>query len=946
MDVSTPAPGQRWTSQSEPELGLGIVEKLEGAFVEMRFPAAGETRRYARHSAPLRRAEFHAGDSITLRDGSQQTVDSVETQDGCLVYQAGGRAIRERELADTLALGGPEERLLAGDVDDLLAYALRAEAVEWRSRMQSSPVRGFIGGRVDMIPHQMSIAADVTGRLLPRVLLADEVGLGKTIEAGLILHRLHLTGRAERVLVLVPDALPHQWFIELLRRFNLMFSLFDEERCAAIEAGDPAGNPFLDSQLVLCPLSLLRDSPQRALQAAAAGWDLLIVDEAHHLEWSVDAPGVAYQVVEAIARQVPGLLLLTATPQQLGAEGHFARLRLLDPDRYNDLRAFLAESEQYEHVARLVDRILEGGAMGAQDRKLFAKHSPRVQKHAAELQAGDEAARQRLVNDLLDEFGTGRVMFRNTRAVIQGFPPRRCLLQPLELPAMQEGVGEPAGTVDRPADEKVGGVSENGLENPFDGGVDDVRVRWLAAKLRELGEATKVLLICRTRRLAEELQERLLREINVHAVLFHEGLTLMQRDRHAASFADPEGARLLICSEIGSEGRNFQFAQHLVLFDLPRDPELLEQRIGRLDRIGQRGVIHIHVPYVTGAEGEVLARWYHEGLDAFEHSLQGATQLLHTFAAEVETLCEAFDERRLADLIARSRALRVELRQKLERGHNRLLELNSCKPRLAARVIDRIREIDGEASFERFFIRLIEHLGMHVEEMSDHTWFIRPDNLLTDALPALPPEGTTLTFSRERALSRDHETFLTWDHPFVAGALDVLLGAHTGNAGFAFWKASGAEGLALQTCFIAECIAPLALHAARFMPAAPLRIAVDHQGRDITADAAFARAKLTPGDPTRTVENATVRHKLLPTMLDKARALAEAQLQKLKQRGLAAMRKQLDEEIARLEDLQSRNPHVRTEEIEALKEQRTRLAAAIDGTVLRLDAVRLILRLR
>jgi ATP-dependent helicase HepA len=911
--MESPAPGQRWLSQSEPELGLGIITSLEGSLVELRFPAAGETRRYARQSAPLHRASFRVGDTITLRDGSKHAIDRISAQNGALIYRSGSQIIPESELADTLSLGGPQERLLAANVDDLQAFALRAEAVEWRCRMQASPVRGFIGGRVDPIPHQMSIAADVTARLLPRVLLADEVGLGKTIEAGLILHRLHLAGRASRVLVLVPDALPHQWFIELLRRFHLMFSLFDEERCAAIESGDPEGNPFLDSQIVLCPLSLLSGSSKRAQQAADAGWDLLIVDEAHHLEWTVDSPGVAYQVVECIAQRVAGVLLLTATPQQLGAEGHFARLRLLDPDRYNDLNAFLAESDRYEQVARVVDRILQGGEMSAQDRKLFASHSPRVQKHATELHAGDESARQRLVNDLLDEFGTGRVMFRNTRAVIQGFPPRQCETRLLGM--------EPNSTS------------------------EDVLIRWLAAKLRELGEA-KVLLICRTRELATDIHERLLREINVHAVLFHEGLNLMQRDRHAAAFADPDGARLLICSEIGSEGRNFQFAQHLVLFDLPRDPELLEQRIGRLDRIGQKGVIHIHVPFVEGTEGEVLARWYHDGLDAFEHSLQGATQLLHTFAAEVESLCAQFDRVKLDDLVRRTRELRHEVRKKLERGHNRLLELNSCKPRLAARIIDRIREIDADGDFERFFIRLLDHLGMHVEEMTQRTWFIRPDNLITDALPSLPAEGLTITFDRERVLSRDHESFLTWDHPLVTGALDVLLGSHTGNAGFAFWKASGAEGLILQTTFIAECIAPPALHAARFMPAMPIRIAIDHQGRDLASYATFARAKLTAGDPVRTVQNEAVRHKLLPSMLGKAQQLAEVQLKTLKQRGLTAMRKHLDDEIARLEDLQSRNPHVRTEEITALQQQRDSLASAIESTTLRLDAVRLVLRLK
>ncbi len=911
--MESPAPGQRWISQSEPELGLGIISSVEGNFIDLRFPAAGEKRRYARSGAPLRRASFQAGDTITLRDGSKLPINSVSTQDGALIYHCASRNVPESELADTLSLGGPQERLLAANIDDLQAFALRAEAVEWRCRMQASPVRGFIGGRVDPIPHQMSIAADVTGRLLPRVLLADEVGLGKTIEAGLILHRLNLTGRASRILVLVPDALPHQWFVELLRRFNLMFSLFDEERCAAIEAGDPEGNPFLDSQLVLCPLSLLSGSSKRAQQAADAAWDLLIVDEAHHLEWTVESPGLAYQVVESIAQRVPGVLLLTATPQQLGAEGHFARLRLLDPDRYSELNEFLTESTRYEQVAQAVDRILQGGLMNTEDRELFASHSPRVQQHATQLTAGDETARQRLVADLLDEFGTGRVMFRNTRAVIQGFPPRQCHTRLL-------------------------GIEPNSKP-------EDILIRWLAATLRELGEA-KVLLICRTRKLAEDIHERLLREINVHAVLFHEGLTLMQRDRHAATFADPEGARLLICSEIGSEGRNFQFAQHLVLYDLPRDPELLEQRIGRLDRIGQKGIINIHVPFVAGSEGEILARWYHEGLDAFEHSLQGATQLLQSFADEIEALCTKFNAKKLDDCIRRTKTLRLEVRQKLERGHNRLLELNSCKPRLAARLIERIRDVDAGLDFERFFIRLLDHFGMHVEEMTHRTWYIRPDNLITDALPSLPEEGLTLTFDRERALSRDHEAFLTWDHPLVCGGLDALLGSHTGNAGFAFWKASGGEGLVLQACFIAECIAPPALHATRFMPAMPIRIAIDHQGRDLTSDTAFTRAKLTSGDPTRTIENETVRHKLLPTMLGKAQQIAETQLKTLQQRAHTAMHKQMDEEIARLEDLQSRNPHVRNEEITALRDQRAALAAAIQATTLRLDAVRMVLRLK
>src|SRR6185436_9202435 len=120
--------------------------------------------------------------------------------------------------------------------------------------------------------------------------------------------------------------------------------------------------------------------------------------------------------------------------------------------------------------------------------------------------------------------------------------------------------------------------------------------------------------------------------------VFHEGMTLVQRDRSAAWFAEKNGARLLVCSEIGSEGRNFQFAHHLVLFDLPLDPGLLEQRLGRLDRIGQREEIRVHVPVIPGSHLEVMARWYHEGLDAFQEHLPGAGELFDLYGARLRDL--------------------------------------------------------------------------------------------------------------------------------------------------------------------------------------------------------------------------------------------------------------------------------------------------------------------
>ena len=289
----------------------------------------------------------------------------------------------------------------------------------------------------------------------------------------------------------------------------------------------------------------------RAQEALSAGWDILALDEAHHLGWSPEEVSAEYSLVEALCRKTSGLLLLTATPDQLGVASHFARLRLLDPDRFYDLNEFVEETEHYREIARLAE--------GLHDNQL---------------------------GDLLDQHGTGRVVFRNTRATIKGFPSRIARIVRLKASSSK-----------------------------------DVRIDWLAALLRTLTPA-KVLLICRTQAGVAAIDAALRRRIkDVKIAVFHEGLSLIQRDRNAAWFAEPDGARILICSEIGSEGRNFQFAHHLVLFDLPLDPELLEQRIGRLDRIGQTSEIQAALHRVRlsadGRTAGLFARQWIQNLHRF-----------------------------------------------------------------------------------------------------------------------------------------------------------------------------------------------------------------------------------------------------------------------------------------------------------------------------------------
>ena len=353
--------GQRWISETENSLGLGMITALDFRSVTLHFPATDETRIYAVAQAPLTRITLNKGEQLHHQAGWQGEVLDVQEMNSLLFYlvknaQGEDVIVNEKELSSIISFSQAKDRLFSSQIDRSEHFALRYQTLLHQQAQFQSPLRGLRGNRAGLIPHQLHIAQEVGNRINPRVLLADEVGLGKTIEAGMILQNQLFAEKVQRVLIIVPETLQHQWLVEMLRRFNLHFSLFDEERCE--DFAEQAINPFSTESLIICALDWLKAHPHRVQQAIESEFDCLIVDEAHHLAWSENAPSAAYLLVEQLANAIPSVLLLTATPEQLGLESHFARLRLLDPERFYDYQAFLKEQENYQPVADAVQSLL------------------------------------------------------------------------------------------------------------------------------------------------------------------------------------------------------------------------------------------------------------------------------------------------------------------------------------------------------------------------------------------------------------------------------------------------------------------------------------------------------------------------------------------------------------------------------------------------------------
>ncbi|MGE3608710.1 MAG: RNA polymerase-associated protein RapA [Bacteriovoracaceae bacterium] len=903
--------GQRWISESEPELGLGVIVEVESKTVTCFFPAAKVDRRYGAQTAPLRRIKLIQGDEAKSQNGESFIVEEVTENNGIVTYHGAGRILSESQLADTLAFSKPQERLFAGNIDSNELFKLRYDVLLNQRKLFISPYRGYIGPKLSLIPHQMYVASEVAKRSRPRVLLADEVGLGKTIEAGLILHHLILTGRVERAIILVPDSLVYQWFVEMLRKFQMTFTTINHD--SKLEIGD---HPFEEGQLFVASLKYLMKEDWLMNQVMDSKWDLVVVDEAHQLRWAPDNSSPEYDFVAALAKDTPGMLLLSGTPEILGLAGHYARLHLLDPNRFHDYGKFVEETTNYQPISDLANKLISNKALTAEEKKNLKN------KLGIDIEGMD---REKALQALVDRHGTGRVYFRNTRktmATFQEFFPKRVF----------HSYGLSLGKTKTP--EKK---------------IFELKSTWLAEFL-EKNKSDKTLLICHDKDVVVDLEKALKDKTTAKVAFFHSGMNLMNRDRQAAYFADPDGADILLSTEIGSEGRNFEFAKHLILFDLPKLPDLLEQRIGRLDRIGQKNNIQIHVPYIEKSSDELLMRWYHEGFNAFESSPRGGTELYATVRAELMELIqmtedEGFPEKKFQDFLKKTQTLHQNIERRLEEGQDQLVEFNSFNHQRAMEFVRELKVADDSSELRDFMITLFNQLGVDTEDMDDpDTFFIKPgDNMYLPHFPGLASEGMTITFKRENALKREDMTFLSWDHPMVVGIMDFISSKEMGNATIASWKTPSKEPFLFEGYYLLSCVADKKLQMQKWFPPTPLRVLLNSQLQDLTQKMPkkFIDENTVSLDQEKRAQLKDLPKDFIKECIKKGKELCLARAKQYKDKFKEDMLKNMNAEIERLEALRKVNPTVSETEILLLKFNRDNISKAMDKAELSLDSLRI-----
>ncbi|MDO4946942.1 MAG: RNA polymerase-associated protein RapA [Fibrobacter sp.] len=986
--------GQRYVSQSEPALGLGIVTEVQDRIVKISFPAVNDVRLYRSMGAPVDRFLLAVGETAKSEKGVSFTVENVVEVDGLVVYEGrAGRSMKESELNGKISIARPADLFRAlqeNRISDSDQFLRREQSMKLYCKWQSSPVRGMIGPRVSQIPHQYYLCQRAcSSSALPRLMLSDEVGLGKTIEAGMIWHALKARGRVTRTLVIVPETLKHQWLVEMKRRFNHLFTLVDEGYLKGLFVADEDDkpNPFSQANDIICSIDFLIKQPALIEDLLKVKWDMTIIDEAHHLVCEDGFTSHEYLLANAVIQRSKGVLLLTGTPLQFHPESQFNRLKMLDPVRFADYNNFIKDQDAYRKLVNELNKLPTdpGQQMSWDDlNEIVPKKSmirPWLEQESAKSMSADEWIRR-----IVDAVGTGSVVFRNTRKGVGGFPKRVLDEIPLEPnERYREMVNVAAeNDLDMSTD-----IQENGLlcTSYSDAWCMDERYVWLKQFLKEHKDE-KVLLICESIQVVLALETLLTEYMGEGAFsMFHENMTIMARDKAAANFSRENGANLLIASEIGSEGRNFQFAHHLILFDLPLDASLVEQRIGRLDRIGQTENIIIHVPYVKGSGQEVMFRWYHNGLNAFGTPMMSGGELFLKYTDElIAALAEPqeFLQHFMDNVIPQVKKDCDTMRKNIEKGRDRLLEFNSRNPAKAKEITDEIQRVDAEPELETLVFSSLMNRGLEIEKSKIPGCYVVTMGTQVEAgsVPGMPEsvggvpgssggggrvvqnvgdfsEGgggdedarysdassLTVTFDRNVAMIHDEVDFVSLEHPLSQGVIDFETTLDNGAVSCNMWQNSGMRGLLMQYNFAVDFSISEEWGVSDIAGPKYISVLVNPNGEDLSskledlAKATFKDVAVPQGNPA---VNMTLKY-FGKEGLAIARREVTAKAKELAEQAAEAVEARAEQEYQRMNHLLTmRGKAGNNEQLKQLRKNAQEWKKIISNPQLRLDAIRLL----
>lgn len=898
IKTSLPASAMLGYLMQHRQFGSCKIVGIDGARIEVRLCDSGGRQIFSRQAIEgndFLRTQLRSG-ALAIGPHGQCAIESmIESESAGPQYyrisyvEDGLRAtVSEIELLPLPAslTDSLTNRLLEGRTDQYAVFSARHRLLISLGRFnrQVGGLRALLASRIDLHPHQAFVAGTVILDPVRRYILADEVGLGKTIEAGIILHDL-LSRRPEaRVLILTPGPLTRQWLCEMHSSFGGQgFRLADLHPIESVD---------LDSwSKVICSTNFALDGLDEDLLEVP--WDLVVVDEVHHL---LNAPHL-YELVQRLSLKARDLLLLSAVPVRRRETELYRLLALLDPRTYGEggtgEETFLAIYAAQEPLGRRLNLLshdladLDSGEASNEDvisrlDRLLSLPILEGDKQLKAMLATAEAdtssvgiiARQALAV-VSDRYRVNRRILRNRRERLisqdrltaiarvsslllydadqiedEAVDAVQALLRSLaKIPNLSvdilrpfaqmvlQSLVDPTSTLDvldslRRATaakinsygiEMLNGVVGMGgerwrtlLETACAGIKSHVDTGQLAAARRlvaiwqssltsagrseslaerltaEIAAGRKTLVFAGFPGAADRLTQTLRSRFGHASVTeFRSELDDMVKEENVRKFRVEPQVMIMVSDESGGEGRNFQFAHSLVHFDLPWQPAVIEQRIGRLDRLGRELVstdVISHVCVSAGTWEAGLYECYHEGLDLFGTSVSGLEFSLRHIQDQIVDAALSGGQDALSDLTPALGT--VAAGERVRDDSEALLDEASYHAARAERFV-RAPSADNETELETAFIDYFRALaggkGVSRHKNNDGIWTLRPDDIRNGEIEIVDRDAAGQfgkrvgTFRRNLAQRHRDVEFFTYGNPLFDAIVAALGQSLTGR---------------------------------------------------------------------------------------------------------------------------------------------------------------------
>jgi SNF2 family DNA or RNA helicase len=456
----------------------------------------------------------------------------------------------------TTALAGLLTRLSAAPAIDPTASALVDQAVAVLRRPGFDTLLSLPQLAFEPFDYQRDTASTVLRRMRGRAILADEVGLGKTIEASLILSELRLRGLADRTLVLTPAGLVEQWRDELERKFGLPTAILTGRSGVPDRCGS--------GPVLLASLAAARRDPLKS-ELTRGGWDLVVADEAHRLRSVHSASG---KLIRMLTSRF--LLLLTATPVENRLQDLYEMISLVAPGLLGTPAQFRT---RYATTGEDVTSPRNLDDLRARTRQVMVRH----RRSEVALRLPQRLAETVLVPPDADERAIYSEVVERIRVYArEATPARRMALR---------SVSRLAGSTPAAAAPTLAKLGWTDLATRAEGITDPAKVRLLVRKLGEhTASGEKVLVFTAFRKTLDTVAESV-RAAGIDATVYDGGLSRAEKEKVIGAFRGD--IPVLLSTESAGEGRNLQFCHVMINLDLPWNPMQIEQRLGRLHRVGQ-----------------------------------------------------------------------------------------------------------------------------------------------------------------------------------------------------------------------------------------------------------------------------------------------------------------------------------------------------------------------